>query len=143
MPVTDISEHLPVFHVVYNSNITDTAKDKYITKRIITAERILPFKEYITNQNWDNILGLNNTQTAYNTYSATFIKIYNQCFPIRTIKITHSNRLPWLKQGMQRSRKNKNKLYYTQNTTQLNEKKYKNSETNYFVLQRNNTPRTV
>ncbi len=55
--VTDISDHLPVFHIVYNYNKTDNAKDKYITKRLITAEQILSLKEYITNQNWDNILG--------------------------------------------------------------------------------------
>ncbi len=102
-------------------------KNKNITERLITAERILSFKEYITIKNWDNILGLKDAQTAYNTFSATFIKIYNQCFTIRTITIIHNNRIPWLTQGLQISIKNKNKLYYAfyKNTTQLNEKKYK------------------
>ncbi len=100
-------------------------KNKNITERLITAERILSFKEYITIKNWDNILGLKDAQTAYNTFSATSMKIYNQCFPIRTIKITHNNRIPWLTQGLHISIKNKNKLYYTfhKKSTQLNEKK--------------------
>ncbi len=42
--VTDISDHLRVFHIVYNYNKTDNAKDKYITKRLIIAERIISFK---------------------------------------------------------------------------------------------------
>ncbi len=57
--VTDISVHIPVF-LIFNNNKTDNAEDKYydITNSIITAKRILSFKKYITNQNWDNNLCL-------------------------------------------------------------------------------------
>ncbi len=70
---------------------------------------------------------MRDAQTANNTFSTTFDKIYNQCFPIKTIKITHNNRLPWLTHGLQISIKTKNKLYYTfhKKLTQLKEKRYK------------------
>ncbi len=60
------------------------------TKKIVSCIQRIYHKP-----NWDNILGLKDrdAQTVFNTFSATFIKIYNQCFPIRTIKITHNNRL--------------------------------------------------
>ncbi len=42
--VTEISDHLPVFHIVYNNDKKAKDKDKYITKRIFTSVRITSFK---------------------------------------------------------------------------------------------------
>ena len=68
--------------------------------------------------NWVVLTGPNlNTRmtgpyNSYNTFLAKYTEIYNNCFPLRRIKIKHHKiDKPWLSKGLLRSIKMKNKLY--------------------------------
>ena len=79
------------------------------------------------NLDWDIMTYTNNCQTAYSVFYKSLLREYNDCFPIKTIKLNYKNRKPWLTYGLKNSIKEKNRLYvkYVRQNTRYNETKYK------------------
>ena len=85
------------------------------------------FKQKLGNLNWSSIEESNDTSFAYTTFLTTYSKIYNECFPEKTLKQKSGISKPWISKGLMKSIKRKNKLYkkYLQNRNLLTETKYK------------------
>ena len=79
------------------------------------------------NLDWDIMTYTNNCQTAYSVFYKSLLREYNDCFPIKTIKLNYKNRKPWLTYGLKNSIKEKNRLYvkYMRQNTRCNKTKYK------------------
>ena len=79
------------------------------------------------NLDWDIMTYTNNCQTAYSVFYKSLLREYNDCFPIKTIKLNYKNRKSWLTYGLKNSIKEKNRLYvkYVRQNTRYNQIKYK------------------
>ena len=132
---TDISDHLPVFSISpQDMNYFDNTNEK-ITFRDKNKININKFIEQLGSVKWSQLENYNDPYNSYNTFLVKYTEIYNNCFPLRRIKLKHQKiDKPWLSKGLLRSIKTKNKLYkqYLNDPTLPNEltyKKYKNKLT--------------
>ena len=58
-----------------------------------------------------DILTCEDPQAAFTMFHKWYSKIYDQCFPLRKIKINYRNKKPWLTEALRNFIKTKNKLY--------------------------------
>ena len=72
---------------------------------------------------WNLVTSTNNADAAYEVFLKQFIKLYDDCFPLKTIDIKKKSILsPWITKGIMKSSKRKQKLYLKF----LKQKTYKN-----------------
>ena len=123
--VTDLSDHLPIFHVhIANQNKNE---DEYIFSRNMKDTNIKRFTEITSTCNWDEVLSCNDPKAAYTIFHRKIFDYYNTCFPVTKIKKGYKTRHPWLTLGLRKSIKIKNRLFfkYKKNFSKYNETKYK------------------
>ena len=75
---------------------------------------------------WSIVQNFTHCNQAYQYFSGTLKRIFNDSFPVRKIKKRYRNRLPWLTEGLRKSIKHKNKLHrnYLRFQTRHNKKLY-------------------
>ena len=128
---TDISDHYPIFHIDYSSNIKHD--DAVIKKRILSQTNLDNFSSALRNHNWDLLLSLDDAQAAYSCFMQDYICIYDTSFPIKTFKKGYKTRKPWLSEKLKNGIKVKKSfiLQTEKNRWILNMRLYINvSETN-------------
>ena len=76
-----------------------------------SPQNIQKFIDACDNHDWSKVLTCDGAQEAFTLYHNDFITMYNDCFPVKNIKLAYKNRKPWLTEGLRKSIKNKNKLY--------------------------------
>ena len=89
------------------------------------------FARLLRERNWSDVLSSEDPQSAYSLFSQGYIDMYNDCFPLRTVKSCYKTRKPWLSEGLKKSIERKNKLYHRKQKTKNPEheiiyKKYRN-----------------
>ena len=109
---TDISDQVPIFsiHLKVKSVID---RERYITvRRYDENNNNYAFCQQLTNMDWTSVYECSDCQSAYSLFHECFMTCYNECFPLRSFKIsTYRGRKPWLTQGLKGSIKMKNKLF--------------------------------
>ena len=100
---TDISDHFPIFVIDNNCKLTNNLK--YTTNRNSSQANIDTFYNNMHNFDWDIMTYTNNCQTAYSVFYKSLLREYNDCFPIKTIKLNYKNRKPWLTYGLKKLNK--------------------------------------
>ncbi len=75
---TDISDYLPIFHIIQTKQIVAT--HKYITKHLVTQERMEQFTNTISIQDWQPVLNSGNIQEAHTIMSLKLCKIFMMHF---------------------------------------------------------------
>jgi hypothetical protein len=94
---TDITDHFPIFSIIPHVLNKEDRKVKYRNVRNFSENNITRFQQKCNDMNWNPIIACDDTQTAYSLFHKTFIKMYNECFPLRQVKInSYCNRKPWL-----------------------------------------------
>lgn len=123
---TDISDHYPIFSV-FKCDKKQTCPE-YITKRLINENTLEIFRDKLADINWLNVPVGRRCREAFSEFHNVFTECYNECFPVRRIKITYRNRKSWLTAGLKNSIKVKNKLYIqsVKRATNDNKSKYLN-----------------
>ena len=84
--------------------------------------------EILKEVNWKHLYSLADTNLAYEYFLLTFSGLYNHAFPVKEVSLKLKNVFnPWMTKGLQKSSKNKQKLYdkFLKSRTNENEKKYK------------------
>ena len=61
------------------------------------------FARLLRERNWYDVLSSEDHQSAYSLFSQGYIDMYNNCFPLRTVKSGYKNRKPWLSVGLKKS----------------------------------------
>ena len=126
---SDISDHFPIFYI--DKSLTNTNCPKYLKKRMYSVENQEKFACLLRERNWSDVLSSEDPQSAYSLFSQGYIDMYNECFPLRTVKSGYKTRKPWLSEGLKKSIERKNKLYNRKQKTKNPEheiiyKKYRN-----------------
>lgn len=106
---TDISDHLPIFH--FSASKSTHAKNDYVIRRIYSSENSNNFVNLMQGHDWSDLYMLSDPNEAFNVFHKVFINYFNECFPLKYIKIKYSNRKPWLTDAMKTSIKTKNRMY--------------------------------
>ena len=127
---TDISDHLPVFMVLPESDEETTNQNKTnLVRRLINAKTKEKFKNQLSSHSWDSIYSTDHPEEAYNNFVKTYKEMYNECFHFKTISQKQAKlyRKPWITKGLQKSIKTKYNLYkkYLRHPSLHNETRYK------------------
>ena len=48
-------------------------------------------------------MNITDCNLAYSMFNSVFLNCYNQCFPIRKVKVTYKNCKRWLTEGLKKS----------------------------------------
>ena len=108
--ITDISDHYPIFHVNRQVKAKDT--EIYMEKRVYSDKNKRDFTQALAGIDFSEISSVHGTQSAFDLFHGKLLTLLNKYFPkVRTIK-KYNNRNPWLSEGLRKTIKHKNKLYY-------------------------------
>ena len=129
--LTDISDHLPIF---ISTNLTVYEKDNKGTKvnaRDVNDENIRNFKNKLCQVDWDNVCNSTDVDVSYSCFIEKFNLLYNECFPIKSLKKRiriNKPKSPWITYSLLKSIRRKNLLYRNsiQKPSESNISKYKN-----------------
>lgn len=105
---TDLSDHLPIFHITRCKKHTLTRS--VITKPVINDATLNNMLNELHSKNWDMILHNKNVNQGFTDFIKVVEESYNNNIPQRPFVLKHKGK-PWLTKGLLCSIKRKNKLY--------------------------------
>ena len=109
----DITDHFPIFAVCKNVNIAEKPDD-FIYKRSFSERNIANFNEKTSQIDYwtAKIMNINDCQLAFTEFQKIISGcVYNECFPVRKMKIGYKTKKMWLTPGLKKSIHMKNMLY--------------------------------
>ena len=102
--VNDISDHLPIFSVLYATHIDTLNNNRWITYREKSPSNVAKFKDELSSVKWCEHPNYNDPLNAYRGFVNQFTAIYNNCFPIKKAKARRNNlKKPWITSGLLKS----------------------------------------
>ena len=108
---TYITDHFPIIFAT-KSKIDADNSEQYIFKCNISDLSINKLKQILRNIDWNNIKILQNINDAYSKFLETFLSLYKECFSKIKVKLKPKRQFnPWIKKGIRKSSKKKQKLY--------------------------------
>ena len=108
--LTDVSDHLPIFHLHNTPAAHKIATDKKV--RIFNEKNRHIFIRSISEVNWHAVFSSPDVQSAYTIFFEKLCTIFNESFPKKTLRTKYNNRKPWLTKILQEAIKKKNMLYF-------------------------------
>jgi hypothetical protein len=112
--IHELSDHLPIF---YNCNDVDLVKkDEIVLCRNISHDKVLRFRESLSNLRWNNVLGERDVNVALNSFLDTFLDLYDIHFPLSRRKFNRNRDKinEFMTLGVMISRRRKNYLFKKQ-----------------------------
>ena len=130
---TDISDHLPIFHIA-SVSLKKYKPNMKISQRKINNCNLLSFSNTVKDISWDFILEDSDACQSYNNFHSKLFQAFDKSFPFEKIleKVNIDyDKSPWMTQGISKSVEIKNRLYrkFLKNRNERNNniyKKYKN-----------------
>lgn len=140
--VTDISDHLPIFHIIeYVCNRDKKIEYEKRKCRKFNRKNIDSFKHVLSEETWDCVQNNTNANSAYCDFMQIFNSHFDTCFPLSnsTAKQNLGIDKPWFTTGLRKSSKMKNRLYkkYLKNPTPTKLHSYKSYRNKFNRLIRN------
>ena len=123
----DISDHLPIFTLLLDQN-KNLNKTSWLSFRDKSGNNVAKFKDRLANVHWDVLSECKDTDCAYRCFLDKYTTIYNDCFPLKKVKVKNVTlSKPWITKGLLKSVRKKNLLYkrFLANLTPYREKLYK------------------
>ena len=99
---TDITDHFPVVHVVFSSKVNINRHRS--TFRSINSENIDKFLNEISHHDSTPVVQSSGAQESFSIFHASFLQIYNRCFPFRSQSAYTCNK-HWLSESLKSQRK--------------------------------------
>ena len=129
---SDISDHLPIFHLASLSSNIDNVSEKAKNtnyKRTVNKDSLASFLVSVKNISWESTYQTNDACESYNNFHNSLKVAIDKSFPLVGMKrktIDH-NKSPWMTGGILKSISKKNKLYkkFLKKPSYRNEVKYK------------------
>ena len=120
---SDISDHLPIFHVKQTNTKVQNSPEKY--SRFVNEKNINTFISKLSMHQWN--LSYNNPKDDYRNFNEQLTNIYYESFPLKKVKDSKINSKPWITSGFKKSIRKKNSLYkkFINSPTDENHAKFK------------------
>ena len=84
--INDITDHLPVF-IICPDLVQRHEIRQYINVRKNSDKSILMIRNTLDHENWMGVLSTDNVDTAFENFIEIFSMHYNNCCPIKRIKM--------------------------------------------------------
>jgi hypothetical protein len=101
-----------MMHSYQTFDLICPSKPPPIYSRVIDDYSVNKFIELLSYESWEAVFSNGNINIIFNSFSDTYLRIFQSCFPIKK-KPIFSNFKPCLTQGIRISCANKKKLYET------------------------------
>ena len=108
---TDITDHFPVFAMMSQLNIKNKIT-KTVTRSNLKKENFTKCKIQFMEGIWDPIFNIDCPQNVFTYFQSTFLKEFNNNFPIEAVDIKYRNNLSWVTKSLAKIIKKKKELYY-------------------------------
>ena len=137
--ITDTSDHFAIFHILQDE-LNSANVEEPVLVRHVNDINLIRFQNDILNVNWTSVYECTNAQSAFTKFFEIHSSIFNRCFPIKPLKKTYRNRLPWLTNGLKLSIKTKNNLYkrHLKHPSAYNQNKYSRYRNSLTSLMKKN-----
>ena len=127
---SDISDHLPIFHICDQSNNLNSisSKQKDIFHRKDSQENIDILNFHLSQEEWLDVLREDDANKSYDIFIHKLLHYYNQYIPlVKTTKRKYQKKQPWITNGILRSIHTRTRLYKIslRHPTATNKEKYK------------------
>ena len=108
--ISDISDHFPIFHIIYNKE--KVSNPTFVRSQNFNAEKVAAFKEQLSRVDWNTVINQDDTQLAYDNFYGIFNRLYTHHFPIKHIRFDKNihNIEPFMSRSILKSRKTKFEL---------------------------------
>ena len=109
--VTDVSDHFPTFILTPNEKQKNDEKTK--TYRSFSEDNLQNFKRMLSAASWEDVLGSNDVNSAYDAFWSTYNELFLLNFPLKKMRFNknvHSIK-PFMTKGLLESRETKKNLY--------------------------------
>ena len=106
---TDISDHFPVFHINLSTQLKRPTKT--VLSRQFNNKNMDKFMRALSNENWSDVDDCNDAQMSFTKFHSRYKELHDQYFPV-TYQSEYKCRHKWITQGLRKSIKIKNKLYF-------------------------------
>ena len=106
-----VTDNIPVFYVnsCHKQLITN---DLYICRWNYCYDNKLVFQQALSEADWSGLyMQWDDVQRAFALFHSRYVDLFDKHFPKRKIKLTQSNRKPWLISALKQSICKKNRLY--------------------------------
>lgn len=138
---SDISDHLPIFAMCYDKDISMENPPKLNMYRKETPQNIESFQRDLAVEQWIDIYNESDVDIAYGNFYKKITYYYEKNCPLVSAKKKNKPKMPWITKAILRSIRKRNKLYktYLTNPTFYNNNKYKtyrNKLTNIIRISR-------
>ena len=113
---SDISDHLPIFHLASLSSNTDNISEKIKNtnyRRTVNKDSLTTFLLSVKNISWESTYHTNDTCESYNNFHNSLKVAIDKSFPLVEMKrkIIDHTKSPWMTSGILKSISKKNRLY--------------------------------
>ena len=123
----DISDHLLIFTLLLDQN-KNLNKTFWLSFRDKCGNNVAKFKDRLADVYWGELSECKDTDCAYRCFLDKYTTIYNDCFPLKRVKVKNVTlSKPWITKGLLKPVRKKNLLYkrFLANPTSYREKPYK------------------
>jgi hypothetical protein len=109
--VSDVSDHFPTFILIPNEKQKNDEKTK--TYRSFSEDNLQNFKRMLGAASWEDVLGTNDVNNAYDAFWSTYIELFHLNFPLKKMRFNKNvhNIKPFMTKGLLKSRETKKNLY--------------------------------
>ena len=107
----EISDHLPVFCLLFDHKTDVTQKWRIEKKRKITDENVSCLNEDLLSENWNDVIICDDVESAFEVFWNKFYYLFNKHFPYVQLNDKRKGNHPWITRGILRSIKRRNVLY--------------------------------
>ena len=124
--VSDTTDHYPIF---CQFSLSSSTNKRLVSFRHYSENSINHFKECLSSTDWNQVMELDECQSAFSRFHEILLHTYNNCFPIKmAYKSKYKLRMPWMTPELRRSIMLKNKLFKKckVNPTVSNKQSYRN-----------------
>ncbi len=113
--LSDFSVHLPIFGIFQQllKSENRTSKQCHKFTRYRTPQALTALKADLSTQTWDEVYITTDPDQAYEAFSSTLLKLYDEHCPLTESPSNNKNRnhKPWITKGLDNACKKKNRLY--------------------------------
>lgn len=115
--------------IILKIQVSKTCKLNYwrTQKRDYSRENLVKFKNYLASLSFSDVYSENNPNEAYDNFVDVFLLLYNQCFPMKWVKIRSEGKIKWISKGIRLCSKKQRKLLwkYRMNSSYENKTTFK------------------
>lgn len=109
--ISDISDHNGIYLCLYKNSLKTKQTVQPILYQPVRDTNLCAFRDRLSTCDWQHVFDIADAERAYNSFIDTFLALYKECFPFKTLRQSGKIRKPWVTPELLNKIKTKDKLY--------------------------------